>query len=158
MSKLVVFDIGEGDFERGFAVVLRIGDAGQPHAVEFRGRFPPAPDIPELYRRWQTAYYGWGFSCRWRRMRIDFPPQTTHVSTWEACESAARDLQKSMEHWLDQPYLRDLREHVLEEVRRDEPARLILQTQNPLLRKLPWHLWQLLERRPKLEIALSGRC
>ncbi len=157
MSKVVVFDIGDGDFERGFAVELRIGDAGQPHAVEFRGQFPPAPEIPELYGRWQTAYYNWGLSCRWRRMRIDFPPQTTNVSTWKACESAAEALQESMEHWLNQPDMRDLREYVIEEVRRDEPARLILQTQNPLLPKLPWHLWQLVDRRPRLEIALSAK-
>lgn len=155
-NKLIVLDVVEGNFDRGFPVVLRIGDVGKPHSVEFRGRFSPAPEIPQLYARWQTAYYRWGANHRWWRvLRMDFPPQITNVSYWDACTHASQALQQELKQWFDQPDLRDLREQILIEVRRSERARLIVQTQDPWLRRLPWHFWSLLERLPQLEIGIS---
>jgi CHASE2 domain-containing sensor protein len=37
-----------------------------------------------------------------------------------------------------------------------DEIRLIVQTENIWLRKLPWHLWDLCDRYPKIEIALSA--
>jgi branched-chain amino acid transport system substrate-binding protein len=157
-NKLIVLDVGEGDFDRGFPVVLRISDAGQPHTVEFRGRLPLAPEIPALYTCWQAAYYGWGSNHRWWRvLRVDFPPQTTNVSHWDDCTHAAQALQERLRQWFNHPDLRDLREQILIEVRRSDQARLIIQTQHGELRRLPWHFWSLLERLPQLEIGISAQ-
>ncbi len=151
MGKLVVFKIGEGNFEQGFPVMLQIGEEGQQSVTEIAGRLPPAPEIPHLYQRWQTAYYSLG------GMRIEVPPQITNVSHVDECEYAACALQARLHEWLNQTPIRDLREQVQEEVRQDQPARVILQTQDMLLAKLPWHLWNLFERRPKAEMALSAK-
>lgn len=157
-NKLIVLDVVEGNFDRGFPVVLRIGDVGKPHSIEFRGRFPPAPAVPQLYARWQTAYYRWGANHRWWRIpRMDFPPQITNVSQWDDCTHASQALQQALKQWFDQPDLRDLREQILIEVRRSDRARLVMQTHDPWLRRLPWHLWSLLERLPQLDIALSAQ-
>ncbi|WP_375515899.1 hypothetical protein [uncultured Nostoc sp.] len=151
MGKLVVFKIGEGNFEQGFPVMLQIGEEGQQSVTEIAGRLPPAPEIPDLYYRWQTAYYSLS------GMRIEVPPQITNVSHVDECEYAACALQARLHEWLNQTPIRDLREQVKEEVRQDQPARVILQTQDMLLAKLPWHLWNLFERRPKAEMALSAK-
>ena len=157
-NKLIVLDVGDGDFDRGFPVVLRIGEVGKPHKVEFRGRFPPRPEIPQTYDRWQAIYHSWGANHRWwRSMRLDFPPQTTNVSHWDDCHHAAQALQESLKQWFDQPEMRDLREQILIEVRRQEGACLIVRTQDRWLRRLPWHLWTLLERLPQLEIGISAQ-
>ncbi|MEH1837941.1 MAG: ABC transporter substrate-binding protein [Nostoc sp.] len=151
MGKLVVFKIGEGNFEQGFPVMLQIGEEGQQSVTEIAGRLPPAPEIPDLYHRWQTAYYSLG------GMRIEVPPQITNVSHVDESEYAACALQARLHEWLNQTPIRDLREQVQEEIRQDQPARVILQTQDMLLAKLPWHLWNLFERRPKAEMALSAK-
>lgn len=154
MGKLVVLDVGEGDFTRGFAVVLRIGHAGQSPHLEFRGRLPPAPDLPEFYHQWQTAYYHWGNGCRWGNLRLEarlIPPE----ESGRGCQAATQAFEASFRTWLDHPQIRDLREHILEGVGRDESAQLILQTQDGLLRRLPWHLWPLLDRRSRMEFGLS---
>jgi len=157
-NKLIVLDIGDGDFDRGFPVTLRIGDMGKPHGIEFRGRLPAAPELPELYSRWQSAYYRWGANHRWwRSSRMDFPPQTTNVSHWDDCSHAAQALHSALNQWFNQPELRDLREQILIEVRRLDRARLIVQTHDRWLRRLPWHLWSLVERLPKLEIGISAQ-
>ena len=156
-NKLIVMDVVEGNFDRGFPVALRIGQVGKPHTVEFRGRLPAAPELPQLYERWQTAYYNWGATHRWWRARMDFPPQITNVSQWDDCTQAAQTLQQALKEWFDRSDLRDLREQILIEVRRSDRARLVMQTHDPWLRRLPWHLWSLLERLPQLEIALSAQ-
>ncbi len=157
-NKLIILSIGDGDFDRGFPVELRIGHAGKPHNVEFRGRLPSAPELPQLYARWQTAYYSWGANHRWWRiLRVEFPPQTTNVSHWDECNHSAQALQKQLKQWFDQPEMRDLREQILIEVRRQDLARLIVQTHDRWLRRLPWHLWSLLERLPRLEIGISAQ-
>lgn len=37
-----------------------------------------------------------------------------------------------------------------------DSIRVLIHTQDPLLRRLPWHLWDFIERYPKTEIALSA--
>jgi branched-chain amino acid transport system substrate-binding protein len=156
VSKWIVLEVGEGDFDRGFPLVLRIGETGRSPRVEFRGRFPPAPDIPELYDRWQQAYYRWGINCRWG-IRLSVPPQITSVSYWDECQAAATSLEARLAQWFSQREMWELREQIVDEVRPQETARMFLNTQDVYLRKLPWHLWQLLERRPHLEIVISAR-
>lgn len=151
MGKLVVFKIGEGSFDLGFPVMLQIGEEGQQSITEIAGRFPPAPEIPALYHCWQTAYYSLG------GMRVEVPPQITNVSSVDECEYAACAFQARFQEWLNQTAIRDLREQVQEEVSQEQPVRVILQTQDKLLAKLPWHLWNLFERRPKAEMALSAK-
>ena len=136
-------------------MVLQIGKDGQSPTVEVAGRLPPAPEIPLIYRRWQSAYYSLGDGLG--GMLIDVPPaQITNVCSMDECENAAQALEATLRAWLGQAAVRDLQEHVQEEVSRDEPARVILQTQDVQLRKLPWHLWKLFEHRPKAELALSS--
>ena len=113
MGKLVVFDIGEGNFERGFPVTLRIGEDGKSHAVEFRGRFPAAVEIPKLYSEWQATYTCWGGIRRWRIMRIDIPPQVMNFSSLDECENAAEVLRDALNNWLNQPDVWKLREHII---------------------------------------------
>jgi WD40 repeat protein len=63
ISKLIVLEVGEGDFDRGFAVVLRIGETGKPHRLEFRGRFPPEPEIPETFSQLSNPVKIFGLSA-----------------------------------------------------------------------------------------------
>ncbi|MEA5599603.1 CHASE2 domain-containing protein [Nostoc sp. UHCC 0252] len=58
--------------------------------------------------------------------------------------------------WLRAEEFRPLREKWLERLSSTEEVRVILQTENSQLQLLPWHLWELLERYPKAEIALSS--
>lgn len=48
-----------------------------------------------------------------------------------------------------------MREKLLEKLVTSDEIRLIIQTDNIWLRRLPWHLWDFYDRYPKAEIALS---
>ncbi|HEY9845690.1 MAG TPA: CHAT domain-containing protein, partial [Candidatus Caenarcaniphilales bacterium] len=152
MGKLVVFRVGKGTFEQGFPVTLQIGEDGDRPTVEITGQLPPAPDIPQHYHTWQTAYRSLGI-----RPRLHAPAtQVTNVSVQVDCCTAAQVLGNSLNTWLHTVSFRPCREKLLEKLVPTDTVRVILQTEDGQLQRLPWHLWEWCDRYPKAEIALSA--
>jgi hypothetical protein len=56
MGKLAVLEIGEGDFEHGFQVTIRIGEDGRHLSCDARGNLPQNLEILDIYRQWQECY------------------------------------------------------------------------------------------------------
>ncbi|MDX2098840.1 MAG: sensor protein Chase2, partial [Leptolyngbyaceae cyanobacterium bins.59] len=132
----------EGSVEQGFSVRLRIGEEGRSPSTEVSGRLPPAPDLNGLYLIWQSAYRQLGDS-----FRIDAADnQVTNVSFRDRCTQTAQDLVDRFNQWLGGASLRTLREQLVSEVAKKEPLRIILKTKDGLLRRLPWHTWDVLEK------------
>ncbi len=154
-GKLVVLKLGQGDFERGFPVTLQIGSEGTLPFAEITGELAAAPEILKQYNQWQTAYRK---SLR-AGLRIDVPAtQVTNVSKSEfikECQELAEVLRKNLNLWLNSEQFRSIRERLLEKLTTSEEIRVIWQTKNIQLRRIPWHLWDFFERYPKAEIALS---
>lgn len=139
MEKLVIFEIGEGNFEKGFPVKVRIREVEKSHWTEFAGRLPASSIIPQQYSEWQSVYHN--LPGNWL---ITIPQtQITHVSTKEACYHAAQKFQSAFNEWLNQPSVRQLERQFLPKIGNWQNVRFILQTQDSLLRRLPWHLWDI---------------
>lgn len=153
MAKLVILKLaGNGNLEQGFSVTLQIGEDGRSPSLEITGRLPSAPEIPQCYSDWARAYRQLGLRGRLEASRV----QVTNVSKNEMCFYAAQELGERLNTWLNSECFRSLREKLLEKLIPGEEIRLIIQTENIWLRRLPWHLWDLCNRYPKLEIALSA--
>lgn len=152
MGKLVVLTLGEGDFQRGFPVTLQIGEDGDPPSTQDTGNLPPNAALPESYKSWQSTYHGYiGVNFRLEKPAA----QTTNFSIDEVKEKA-EDLSKTLNQWLKSQAFSHIREELLAKLKSDDEVRLIIQTSDIQLRQLPWHLWDLLERYPKAEIALCA--
>jgi CHASE2 domain-containing sensor protein len=152
VGKLVVLIAGEGSFENGFPVTLRVGEEDRPPSVEITGRLPPTLEIPQSYRSWADTYRRLGL-----RSRLEASvAQVTNVSKLEICLNAAQLLRDRFNAWLHSESFRPIREKLLEQLMPSDEVRLIIQTENIWLRRLPWHLWDLCDRYPKAEIALSA--
>jgi len=152
VGKLVVLIVGEGSFEQGFPVTLRLGEEGKNPSMEITGRLPPSLEIPQYYSGWATSYRHLGL-----RSRLEAAvAQVTNVSQLESCSNAAQVLRDRLNTWLHSESFRPIREKLLEQLRPFHEIRLIIQTENLWLRRLPWHLWDLCDRYPKMEIALSA--
>ncbi|HEY9834300.1 MAG TPA: hypothetical protein V6D26_27355, partial [Stenomitos sp.] len=154
MNKLVALKIGKGNFEEGFPVTLEISENNQLPYTDSRDWLPPAPEIPQLYAQWQAKYYGLE---QVRRILKAPPSQVTNVSTRNDCEEAAKALENRLKEWFQLPSLQSLRTFVQDEIERNESVRVIFQTEDELLQKLPWHLWDLFERRQQAEFSLGAR-
>lgn len=157
MSKIVLFEIGEGDFQRGFAVIIRVCEDRNSYSAVITSEtfptFPPAPEIQEIYQNWQSTYCKLGHI-----QRITIPKvQITNFSSREDCNQAAKVLEMSLNNWLNQPSVRQLERQLLQKIGESEQVNFILQTQDPLIRRLPWHLWDFFQTcYPQAEIILSA--
>jgi CHASE2 domain-containing sensor protein len=151
MGKLVVLKFAEGSFDQGFAVTLQISEERQLPSIEITGKLPPSPELPLDYNHWQSKYRHLGNIYRLYAKDT----QRTNFSTTSDCKDAADTLRKRINYWLQAEEFRSLRETWLERLLPTEEIRLIIQTDDRHLQRLPWHLWDLLERYPKAEIAWS---
>ncbi|MCF2148278.1 CHASE2 domain-containing protein [Desmonostoc muscorum LEGE 12446] len=152
MGKLVVLKFGEGSFEQGFAVTLQIGEEQERATTEITGKLPPFPEMPLYYSHWQSSYRQIGNRYRLYAEQM----QVTNVSMIQDCENTSHILRARFNTWLRAEEFRSVREKWLERLSSTEEVRVILQTENSQLQLLPWHLWDLLERYPKAEIALAS--
>ncbi|QZZ19957.1 CHASE2 domain-containing protein [Leptothermofonsia sichuanensis E412] len=152
MSKLVILKIGEGSFAQGFPVTLQVGEENARPTTEITGTLPAEPELLGVYQQWQSTYRGLGL-----RSRLSAPDgQQKNVSLVQDCHQAAEQLRDRLNAWLRAEFLRPVREKWLEKLHPSDPIRVIVQTADPALQKLPWHLWDLLERYPNTELALSA--
>ena len=152
VGKLVVLKLGDGSFEQGFSVTLQIGHDGDRPFTEIAGRLPPDPDISHQYSNWQSTYRSLGLLSRIKAS----PGFVTNISVSDDCDQAARNLRDRLNAWFNADSFRCVREKLLEQLMPVDEIRIIVQTDDIWLRRLPWHLWELCDRYPKAEIALSA--
>lgn len=160
MGKLVVLKFGDGSFTEGFPITFEIAEEtldssgsslSYRRLAEITGKLPPDPAIPSYYRRWQAIYRGLG-----TQLRLDAPSsQVTNISLTEDCQRAALALGYRLNIWLRAESFRPIREKWLEQLVPSDTLRVILQTEDPLIQRLPWYTWDLVERYTKAEVALS---
>ncbi|WP_293335737.1 CHASE2 domain-containing protein [Microcoleus sp. CAWBG58] len=160
MGRIAVLKIGQGSFEQGFEVLLRISTDDGRLLTEIEGNLLPNPGIEGFYISWQTLFrrlkmpdrqYNQsqrGFDDDWE---IDdtLPTNRATSDDVEVCRHLVRDLESRMKKWL-QPSADEnwqkIRERLAAELANSsDEIRLVIQARNPLLWKLPWHVWDLLE-------------
>lgn len=155
MGKLVMLRFGTGSFEQGFSVTLQIGEENARPTIEMTGELPPAPAVIQAYWQWQTIYGQLDGSGR--PIGLPKPAQPPAAPpTVAQCQTAAAHLRDSFNTWLQAESLRPIREKWLEKLQPTDVVRIILQAHDYRLQKLPWHLWDLVERYPQAEIALGA--
>ncbi|NER36361.1 MAG: CHASE2 domain-containing protein [Oscillatoria sp. SIO1A7] len=154
MGKLAVLDLDELG-QGGFRVVLEIGAEGSLPEIKITGQLPPADDLLEDYGNWQSTYRSMRYQLRAikpKSITIDLQADETR----EKCRDLADELGSRLNRWLKSESFVSIREELLGKVSASERVRLLIRTDNLRLRQLPWHRWDLLERYPQAEIALSA--
>jgi len=153
MSTYVFLILGEGSFQHGFPVTLQIGDDGKLPSVQISGRLPAAPKLPEHYENWRSAMRELAFRPGIIQRKLE---PITGVMTNVSISELSSTLSHSLNEWLNSKEFRPLKDELLASLTPKEEIRILIQTPNLLqLWRLPWHLWDLCDRFPKAEIALS---
>ena len=159
MSPLVVLNLGQGTCETGLPVVTaRLWLEGAQVPIQHVGSLPSTPELPFLYKRWKALYealqgtLGFGQSVR---SFIEFDPEPiTNVSMADFRELCA-DLEAQMNAWLNSAGFRNIDQQLRTKLDPEESIRFIVETDDLLLQKLPWHLWRFFEHYDRAELALS---
>jgi len=174
----------QGDFGQGFTVNLKIWPGDSPSLNMIAGadgRLPPAPDLIILYERWKDAY-GKYLSSYHNYLEIvglsstDNGPATfaikgravaTNASNiqqaenqkqedYNACVSWENKLIERFNQWLKSlefsKVIETLRQYLGQA--KDVGHRILIQSNDPHLRKMPWTKWDLLKDFSRTEIGL----
>ncbi len=153
-SKRIVIKIGPGSLETGYTAAVQIGREGLNPQAETHATLPPAPDLRDLYRRWQQAYRQIG--AIYRIKPLAGVTNVSDVAAREACQVLSRQLRDRLHHWLNSDDFRPIREKLLEQLNPQDIARVLLQTQDPLLQRLPWHELHFFQRYPRAEVGICA--
>ncbi|NJL36246.1 MAG: CHASE2 domain-containing protein [Leptolyngbyaceae cyanobacterium SM1_4_3] len=155
MAKLIVLSFGEGNLSNGFAAVtVQLWNENDTYPAKIIGRLAAAPKLAELYRQWRLLYLALyqrlGFGLRLEIETAD----VTNVSEIELGD-LCQQLSDQLNHWLNSEPFQGIDRWLRTQLHPSDWVRFIIETNDPLLRRLPWHLWQFFEDYPKAEVALS---
>ena len=155
MTKLVILNLGAGNFQSGFpTITMQLGEAGKLW-MQVKGNLPPAPELPELYRSWQILYKAINsYSNQSRSIEIE-EASITNFSEDEY-SSICQKLDKSLNHWLGNLGFTNIEQQLRTQLNATDSIRIIIQSDNRDVWQLPWHRWRLVkEDYPRAEVALS---
>ena len=124
----------------------------------YQGILPENTEIFPAYQQWQTHYYLSPMirSAGIRNHRIQLLDELIEVVSEDDYINSQNNLQEKMEKWLDSKEIREIQAHIIDEIYREESAQLIISTNNTDLQRIPWQIWNLLERRPNIEVSFSS--
>lgn len=153
MGKLVVLEL-DGAFERqNLQVKLKIGVEGETASIGEVGTLLANPALAACLLQWQQVYRNLALSSRIVPKRVSYGRSASQL---EGSQRLAAELLNRMTAWLSSESFRPIDTKLRTVLDPAESIRVVLQTEAPLLRRLPWHCWPFLEDYPQAEIALSS--
>ena len=185
MAQLVLLNLGKGQIDTGLPLVnLQICSESPTGHIEvassITGALPPAPELSDIYHRWQLLYE---LIYRARSVQIRgvadglmdaypvsdegdeegienegieiYESDITHVSDQDFSDICVL-LKQQLNAWLDSDDFRDVDRQLRMRLTPEQNIRVIIQTADPFLRQLPWCIWQFFEDYPRAEVALSA--
>ncbi len=147
----VILKIEAGNLETiGFPFSLRV--LGDDRLYD--GRLPAAPELRDRYEQWVQIYNNLGHAHL-----INIPTvQVTNVDIVDECQAAAIALAAAINQWLTQPtVVNSLIVPLVQALPQARGLQFFVQTNDPLLQRLPWQVWQFLSQTyPDVEVILSS--
>jgi CHASE2 domain-containing sensor protein len=143
-----------GDSTAGSAgsipVVLQISTE-ETRLVELTGQLPWPIALLALYDDWRKLYQSLGLPSRLEVSQ----DQPANSNQRDRCIELGRQVNVALNAWLESSDFQRVYQKILEQLSPTDRVRLLLQIVDPVLRRLPWHQWNLLERYPRAELALA---
>ncbi|MDZ8065157.1 MAG: CHASE2 domain-containing protein [Nostoc sp. DedQUE08] len=153
MRKLVVLKL-DGDLDLGVQVTLEIGEEGKRPTTEITGKLPSNLNMATAIEQWQSTYRSlWKFT-RIKAKKIIYDGSISQRR--KECDTKASEVREYLNNWLLSESFRPVREKWLKHLMPEEEVRVLIRTHCLQLKKLPWHLWDLIDRDYlKAEVVLS---
>jgi hypothetical protein len=156
MSLTVVLALGFGSLKDGFPhVTAELKKQGETVA-QYLASLPPAPQVEELHRRWNTSCVASQYNRSGSRIKIK-PTGTTNISE-DKPDAIYQGLKQEMNNWLSgDEFYRKIEVELRTEIsNRSESIEIFLECNNSLIWQLPWDVWQFHEDYRNSEIIGSS--
>nr|WP_242022579.1 CHASE2 domain-containing protein [Trichocoleus sp. FACHB-90] len=122
--------------------------------MKFTGSLSADPEIPKLYRDWQLTYKSLSRRLGWR-LRISIEAGAVNNVSEVKFRDLCQRLQNRINAWLNSESFSNINLQLRTHLNPSEEIRVIIETDDDLLRRLPWFLWNFFDHYPKAEVALS---
>jgi CHASE2 domain-containing sensor protein len=168
MSKRITLRF-DGSLEQGFRVVLEIRTTTEPVTgkiasegpkqrsaifTESIGTLPPAIELIQILTTWQQQYLG---SIGVTRIALEnIGTQLGTLAASDRCRQLAKDLQLSFNSWLAADKFQPIDQRLRETLKVTDEIEILLRTNDQRLHRLPWHLWDFIERYPQAELSIGS--
>jgi hypothetical protein len=158
MSQLVVLNFAKGNLQQGFPeVTTQLWEGGSALPMQFTGSLPASLELLELYQKWRSLYEALHARLSLRRTRSVFEVDETDVTNVSEAEfnRLCQQMKSQLNRWLNSDGFGKVERQLRANLSRSTEIRLVITTEDPHLRKFPWHLWNFFEDYPYAEIALG---
>ncbi|MEC4815990.1 MAG: CHAT domain-containing protein, partial [Scytonema sp. PMC 1069.18] len=151
MKKLVILKF-DGNLDSELHVTLEIANDGERAYRTITGKLPGNTTITPLLDKWHNTY-----RSRYSQFRIkQINRRNVNIESLnEDCQHQSQQLLESFNTWLQSKSFSPII-NCLEQLKPEDEIRVIICTECQELRKLPWHLWDVLTNYQGAEIALSS--
>ena len=146
MSKLIILEFLTHDLNQELIINLVINDEQNQTLIKQQGKLPANLDIENLYVQWKKSYL---------QIENTFRPQVKTAQSFKTknvhkeCQEQAEKLKQCMKDWLksSHPEWAKIREAIFQFIPdQNEELRIFIETKNPLIKKLWWHEWDLIDQ------------
>ncbi|MBE9213926.1 CHASE2 domain-containing protein [Plectonema cf. radiosum LEGE 06105] len=153
MRKLVVLKL-DGNLETGVRVRLEIGCENARPTIEVTCSLPATPQMVTAIEQWYSMS---GNLSKLTRIKVNRIVYGSLSQNRQDCYQKACELRNCFNQWLQSESFRLAREKLLKYLMPSDEIRVLISTDSIQLKKLPWHLWDLIDRDyPKAEVTLSA--
>jgi tetratricopeptide (TPR) repeat protein len=153
VGKVVVLNLNKGQYQQDYNVSVAIAQDGEfPFASE-SGTLPKSLEVSTNHENWRATYQQLDV-----RRRLGTPQRgRTSNNAERDCRSYAQALEQSMKAWFNISELSKIKDALSKAVYPHDEIRILIQTEDHRLRRLPWHLFfdTFLDQYPNAEVALS---
>ncbi|MCL1465722.1 CHAT domain-containing protein [Argonema galeatum] len=166
MGKLIRLEI-QGEFNLGFSINAKIEEdspllspSDNRLIAGITGKLADNLQLLEKYRDWQVIYRN--IATSFSTFPLQRRPSFTNVSAniqdndFEPFKRETDDLINSFNAWLKDKAFLPIESLLRNHLNPNEENRILLLTDNPWLRKLPWQEWDLIREFHKTEIGFAS--
>ena len=164
---LVTLNFEGGSFATGFPVIrANMWLDSHPLPISSIGNLTPKLEISKLYQDWREKYKQLGKNYQDLNLhpRVNFQKNQTTSSSqieWEIQEiiSQIQELEKEwrvlLNNWLNNPNFQKIEKELRTRFNPSDKVRLIIQSEDVLIQRIPWHLWNFLSDYKSAETAIG---
>ncbi len=164
-TQSVIINLGNGNLNLGFKQVnTQLCTTGDYLRQQFTGSLPPAPHLIEMYQNWRLIYRAMstGLNMPYRikvknrnndENKIN-AKGVIHISR-SSFEELCQNLQEGMNAWLKSEGFLNIERQLRTQLDPAREIRVIIETSDRLIQRLPWHSWDFYRDYSKAEIAFS---
>ncbi len=170
MKKIISLRLGQGNFQSGFSQILLKLYAGEELLEEIdTGSLPPNEEIEKTYQKWQCLYEafigtGGGFldgdfdsaSIGFKPRILEFAEDNIERGSQESAAELTAYMIEIINQWLNSSEFQLIDQALRTNINTKDEVVLVIQTDNDILRKLPWHEWNFFKKYTKAEVVLSA--